>query len=104
MQGLPAASYAQHPASTAAGQPRASATNEAAEGDAATAKPNTQNKHQIEVKLSKVDPYRSAFPASILPDGSVLGSSFHHQGGLGKKQAMPGGGLVHGQDLAMISG
>lgn len=104
MQGLPAPSYAPHPASTAAGQPRVSTTNETAEGDATAAKPNTQNKHQIEVKLSKVDPYRSAFPASILPDGGVLGGSFHHQGGLGKKQAMPGGGLVHGQDLAMISG
>lgn len=76
VQGMPGAGYAPHSAATSGSQAKAAATNEAAEGSPGASKPNTQNKHQIEVKLSKVDPYRSAFPAS---------SSFHVQGANMKK-------------------
>ena len=65
---MPVPSYAQHAAATAESQPRASAANEPVDGAQAARKPNAQNKHQIEVKLSKVDPYRSAFPSSGIPD------------------------------------
>lgn len=63
------------------------------------------------MKLSKVDPYRSAFPGSVLPENNALGGSLYNQA-LIKKQS-GGGGIVpmigvqsniSGGELAMLSG
>ena len=102
--GAMVAQYEPEPVANAGNQARASAASEAAEGALTTGKPNAQNKHQIEVKLSKVDPYRSAFPVSNIPENMAMSSSFQHQGALAKKQAMAGGGMVHAQELTLSSG
>ena len=107
MPGAPEAAYPQQ-----VGTMRASAGLAGAGSDLAhtAGKPNTQIKHQIQVKLSKVDPYRSAFPGSVLPDGSALGNSFHNQGlmkkqgGAGGVPIVGGGGTILGPELALLSG
>jgi hypothetical protein len=105
IQGAAGAAYPQQ-----TGAMRAAAGLAGAGSDLAhtTGKPNTQIKHQIQVKLSKVDPYRSAFPGSALPESGALGNSFHNQG-LMKKQGgagvpIVGGGTILGPELALLSG